>query len=107
MRVPVRPAVLRRRRLVALVLISLVVLGGWLALQAALGRTGDGPLAVAGPPGGTGLGGERVWVVEPGDTLWSIAVASGAHGDIRPLVDRLSAEVGGRPLAVGQRIVVP
>lgn len=53
------------------------------------------------------LASARVWIVRPGDTLWGIALASGAKGDIRPYVDRLSSEVGGRPLQVGERIVLP
>jgi LysM repeat protein len=47
------------------------------------------------------------YVVVPGDTLWSIAEASQPHGDISALVDQLSAELGGRPLQAGERIVVP
>ena len=49
----------------------------------------------------------HVVVVRPGDTLWSIALSSGVKGDIRPLVDQLEAEVHGRPLQVGERVVVP
>jgi hypothetical protein len=45
--------------------------------------------------------------VRPGDTLWSIALASGARGDIRPEVDALSSEVHGQALQVGERIVLP
>jgi hypothetical protein len=49
----------------------------------------------------------HIVVVRPGDTLWSIALASGDRGDIRPLVDRLQAETGGAPLQVGQHLLVP
>ncbi len=50
---------------------------------------------------------ERVWVVRPGDTLWQIAATTRRGGDLRPVVDRLVAEIGGRALQVGQRIPLP
>jgi hypothetical protein len=95
------------RRLVAVGMALIVVVSGWLALQAALGGAGGGPLTTTGSPSSPRLVSARAWVVRPGDTLWGIARAIGARGDIRPLVDRLSAEVGGRPLQVGQEIPVP
>jgi LysM repeat protein len=78
-----------------------------IALQAALGRSDGGPLTTIGSAGGAQPAVAHLYVVKPGDTLWSIALASGAKGDIRPLVDRLSAEVQGRPLQPGQQILVP
>jgi hypothetical protein len=50
--------------------------------------------------------------VQPGDTLWSIARAAVANGDtggtdVRPIVDHLAAERHGRPLEVGETIVLP
>jgi LysM repeat protein len=48
-----------------------------------------------------------VYVVQPGDTLWSIARAAQVGEDLRPVVDRLAAEVGHRPLQPGQRLVLP
>jgi hypothetical protein len=48
-----------------------------------------------------------VWVVQPGDTLWAIARRVQPSGDIRPLVDAMSAEVHGHPLQVGERLVLP
>ena len=47
------------------------------------------------------------YVVQPGDTLWSIARRMQPEGDIRPLVDDLVHENGGTDLAVGQRLAVP
>jgi hypothetical protein len=86
----------------------LAAFGGLIALQGALGGTGGGPLTATGAPGAAPRTvGARVWIVQPGDTLWGIAQAEGGRGDIRPLVDRLSAETGGRPLQVGQRILLP
>lgn len=100
------PAVYRRRRLVALAGLTLVV-GGlaalavlWAVARAATDSSATG-LAASRPAAA------RVWIVGPGDTLWAIALASGAKGDIRPLVDALSAEVHGQPLLVGERITLP
>jgi LysM repeat protein len=49
----------------------------------------------------------EIYVVQPGDTLWSIATAVSVDGeDIRPLVDHLKSAAGGSALDVGQRIVI-
>ncbi len=49
----------------------------------------------------------EIYVVQPGDTLWSIATAVSVDGeDIRPLVDHLKSVAGGSALDVGQRIVI-
>ena len=101
------PAVIRRRRLVVGGVAGAILLGLILGLQALFGRPGGGPLASVGSPAAAEPAVARIWIVHPGDTIWSIALASGAQGDIRPLVARLSAEVGGRPLQPGQRIRVP
>jgi hypothetical protein len=101
-----RAATFRRRRAVALTGLALLLGGLWVALQAAVGGPGGSLLTSSGTPGGTPAA-AHVWVVHPGDTLWSIALASGAHGDIRPVVDQLSAETGGRPLTVGERVTLP
>ena len=100
----VRPAVYRRRRLIAAVVLGLLIsslslLGGEL-----IGR-------VTGTPGSTvveAAGEPIVYVVQPGDTLWSIAERVSPHGrDIRHTVDRLSVVTGGSLLHPGQRIVLP
>lgn len=46
----------------------------------------------------------EVYVVRPGDTLWSIARRLQPEGDIRPLVDRLADLNGGAGLRAGQRL---
>jgi hypothetical protein len=94
------PEVYRRRRIVALGLLAFTILGLWVAVHGLLGGSSDSL-------GATRPISSRQVVVRPGDTLWSIALASGVHGDIRPLVDQLSAEVHGRPLQVGQLISIP
>jgi len=100
-------AVLRRRRIVALGLLAALALCGWIGLQAALGGIGGGPLATTGAPGGPQLAAARVWVVRPGDTLWSIAEAVDPGADVRPLVDRLDAQIGGTALYPGETIGIP
>ena len=56
--------------------------------------------------GESGLAAQAV-VVQPGDTLWSIARDLQPTGDVRPLVQRLSELNGGAALEVGQRLVLP
>ncbi|MBO0732668.1 MAG: LysM peptidoglycan-binding domain-containing protein, partial [Acidimicrobiaceae bacterium] len=85
------------RRFMALALLAAIAAALWFAVAATLGWIGGGPLTAAGQPGGMRPAAQHVWVVRPGDTLWGIAAATGDHGDLRPLVDRLSDEIGGRP----------
>jgi Tfp pilus assembly protein FimV len=60
-------------------------------------------VAASGAPGGsTG----EVYVVGPGDSLWSIAAELRPDGDVRPVVDELARRAGGPSLQVGQRIDV-
>jgi Tfp pilus assembly protein FimV len=44
------------------------------------------------------------YVVEPGDTLWSIAVRIAPGEDPRPIVQRLAERSGGTALRPGQRL---
>jgi hypothetical protein len=94
--------VYRRRRIVALAVLVVVLVGAGVLVRGWLGGTSE---AGAAPAGRAAAG--RVWVVRPGDTLWGIALASGDKGDVRPLVDALSAEVHGQPLQIGQRLLLP
>jgi hypothetical protein len=47
------------------------------------------------------------YVVQPGDSLWSIAVRLDPTGDLRPLVARLATEAGGDTVVPGQHLVLP
>jgi len=47
------------------------------------------------------------YVVQPGDTLWSIALTLSPGDDPRPLVHVLDDIAGGALLAPGQRLVIP
>lgn len=96
-------ALYRRRRLVvaAVALVTALVLV--LLANAVLVRTAGGgtPASVAGTSSGP------VHVVQPGETLWSIAQGLDAGGDVRLVVDRLVHLNGRAPLTVGQRLQLP
>ena len=96
-----RSSIYWRRRLVVLVAVLLFVV----AARAALGALGGGPLAAPETPAGRG-GAAAVYVVQPGDTYWSIARHLQPSGDVRVLVDRLSAEHGGAPLQPGEQLAL-
>ena len=96
-----RSAVYWRRRV--LVLVAAVVLV--VAARAALGVLGGGPLAAPETPAARG-GAAAVYVVQAGDTYWSIARHLQPSGDVRALVDRLSADHTGAPLQPGERLVL-
>jgi len=96
-----RSAVYWRRRLLVLVAAVLLVI----AARAALGVVGGGPLAAPETPAGRG-GASPVYVVQPGDSYWTIARHLQPSGDVRALVDRLSAGHGGAPLQAGERLVL-
>ncbi len=49
---------------------------------------------------------QRSYVVQPGDTLWTIARAQQPRGDIRPLVEQLSRDNHGSNLQIGQTISI-
>jgi hypothetical protein len=99
---PVPPEVFQRRRRVVL---ASLVLGVLLVGRVVLGPVEGGPLSAPRPA--PRLVSERVHVVQPGDTLWTIARGLQPEGDIRGLVDRLSAQRHGAGLEVGERIVLP
>ena len=56
---------------------------------------------------GDALAGGGVVIVEPGDTLWSIARGLQPTGDVRPLVDRIAELNGGHSLSAGQTLMLP
>ena len=95
-------AVYLRRRITAVAVLVVVLLAAF----AAMARAGVGPLAApaVATPAPISVAGADVYVVQPGDTWWSIARRLHPHGDVRPLVDRLAARNGGAALQVGQRV---
>jgi nucleoid-associated protein YgaU len=51
--------------------------------------------------------GDRLVVVRPGDTLWSIALRFDPDADPRPVVDAMSEARDGAPLVAGETIRWP
>ena len=103
-------AVYRRRRLAALLCAAALVALSWQGLHWLTGMSGDGPLTVAGQPVSnldTALVTSKRIIVQPGDTLWSIARRAQPTGDVRPLVSQLNAHRDGRPLQAGETIILP
>ena len=101
-----RQRVYRRRR-VAAVFVGLFATAG-LFQVAHLGATllGGGPLTA--PEEQTYRpAAAHVYVVQPGDTLWSIAQRAEPGADPRQLVQQLDTELGGAGLRPGQAIIVP
>ncbi len=106
---PDRATRVRRRRLVVLVaLVAIVMLTLALAVQV-VGWVAD----VEGSPSpepldGTtqGLVAGQEYVVQPGDTLWSIATEIAPERDPRAVVDALREANGGPELEVGDRLIL-
>lgn len=101
-------ATYRRRRAVAASLAVLVVA---LVVWAMAVQPGGGPLPAPGPSRPAAVRGAPTdaspYVVQPGDTFWTIARRLDPKGDVRPLVDRLVSAHGGSALYVGERIALP
>ena len=99
-------AVYRRRRVV----VAMIVVAA-LTLGVVLGRPDRVPPGEANPWPSTGdvsLSGELpgVYVVQPGDTLWDIALAIAPGDDPRALVHDLAEAAGGAALEPGQQIII-
>jgi LysM repeat protein len=90
----------------ALAALVVLVLALQLAVHTASAWLGDGSLAVPEPRSGAAAAGS-VYIVQPGDTLWTLARRAQPTGDLRPLVGRLADARDGRPLQAGQRLVLP
>lgn len=97
----------RRRHPVAGLLFIILLLAAWLLAAGVLGGPG-GTVAPVTPSGSSGTAlmpvASASYVVQPGDTLWSVARNLQPAGDLRPLVDRLARHTAGGPLRAGQRI---
>jgi len=97
----VRPAYWRRR--VVAVVLAIVLVGSLLTAAGTIAAAfGDVPASVPGrrPT-------QRTHLVQPGETLWSIARSLHPTGDINALVDRLERANPGASLRVGQHLLVP
>jgi Tfp pilus assembly protein FimV len=88
----------------ALALAAAVGVGGR-AVLGAVGSVEPSPPRVVEAPSSQPAVGET-YVVQPGDSLWSIAAAIAPDSDPRPVVDALRAANGGPDLQVGQRLTI-
>jgi hypothetical protein len=99
-----RRATIRRRR--RAVMLAAVAAGVTCGLALPLASLGGSPVAVhAGAQ--AAVAGETVYVVRPGDTLWSIASRFDRGGNPRPMAEALAREVGSAVVVPGERIPVP
>lgn len=105
---PDRPTRIRRRRLAALLmviaLIGAIATAGRALLGAAATVEPSSPQPVEVPAQSPTVG--QAYVVQPGDTLWSIAAAIAPDSDPRPVVDALRDANGGPDLRVGERLTI-
>jgi nucleoid-associated protein YgaU len=83
-----------------------VAIGLLVALAAPWSGRADGGLATPGPAQAT-LSAHAVYIVQPGDTLWSIAERLDPAGDPRPTMTALSEQAGGDTLRPGERLILP
>jgi hypothetical protein len=93
----------RRRRVLVLAVAVVAVLAMQVAVHTVSAWLGGGSLAAPEPQPAAA---SAVYVVQPGDTLWTLARRAHPSGDLRPVVDRLAAAQGDRALRAGQRIVL-
>jgi hypothetical protein len=98
-RLPDRATRFRRRRLAALVLVVAVAAAGAVGVRALAGLTEvggtSGPRPVEAPS--APMAGQR-YVVQPGDTLWTIALRVAPDEDPREVVAALREANGGDPM---------
>ena len=101
--------VYRRRRVAVATLATVAAAFGTLGVHAAAGWLGGGPLTASEPGisvASARLAGTATYVVQPGDTLWSIARRAQPSGDVRPIVQAIERARAGAPLQVGERITL-
>lgn len=101
------PSVYRRRRLAALVLLFVVVAAVSALLTTAATALPVGPAARAAGSVSARAPGGITYVVQPGDTIWSVARSLQPSGEVRGLVDRLVAANGGTSVQPGDVLVLP
>jgi hypothetical protein len=98
-------AVYRRRRVVALLAaLAIILLIASVAVRTAAAAFGVGP---ASPPDRRPADRPTAHVVQPGESLWSVARTLQPEGDVRALVHELAELNGGAQLLVGQVLTLP
>lgn len=107
-RLPDRAARHRRRRLMAVLAAAVLVISFVLLANAAVaGIVGGGDTAPAADASAPAAAVGAVYIVQPGDTLWSIAAEVAPGTDVRSTVDHLVELNGDAAIAVGQRLRLP
>lgn len=101
-RVARRAAAVRRRQRL---LLAALVAGLVVVLGLPVGVLGG----AASMPKGRSAGGSAatVYVVQPGDTLWSIASHFDRTGNPRPLAEAIAKDTGSAAVVPGERIAIP
>ena len=89
------------RRVIAGIVLSIIGALVWTVLAHVAGLNNDIVGADISPNAP-----QEIYVVQSGDTLWSIAMTFDADGDPRDTVDRLAELNGGSNLYIGQRLVL-
>ena len=89
------------RRLVAGFILSIIGALVWTVLAHVAGLNNDIVGADISPNAP-----QEIYVVQSGDTLWSIAMTFDADGDPRDTIDRLAELNGGSNLYIGQKLVL-
>lgn len=87
----------RRRRLLAFAVVVSLLIGFWSLAQSTQSTS---TVEVRSPDA-------IVVVVQPGDTLWSIASGLAPDSDPRPLVESLKGIAGSNTIQPGQQLVIP
>ena len=98
-----RAATYRRRRLVLAVVALVVASLGW---RLSSGLTA-GARGQSVPPAQAPSSSSSSYVIQPGDTLWSVAERVAGERDVRAVVAELIALNGGETLSVGQPLTLP
>jgi len=100
-----RPAAAARRRRVLLGTVAAALLA---ILALPWGGTGGRPLATSGPAlAGAPVAHHAVYIVQPGDSMWTIAERLDPGSDPRPVVARLTQQAGGDTVVPGERLLLP
>ena len=90
----------------ALLLVVMVGLGAVAVGRGALASLAPAPAGTPGASVTPGTGPQVSVVVQPGDSLWTIARRIQPTGDVRALVDRLAAANGSVVVHVGDHLSV-
>jgi Tfp pilus assembly protein FimV len=90
-----------RRRIGALTFGAALVVSVGSVAQHGLADRGDDPASVPT------IGRSVTYIVQPGDTLWSIAQQQYPDSNVSEVVDALVSLNGGASLDIGQQVLLP